>query len=60
MQRAIAQRIDDKARAISEGLGRWKPEEILTEMNVTVPHEGNADDYNFAAQYAQWRSHHPL
>jgi hypothetical protein len=60
VQRAIAQRIDEKAHVISEGLGRWRPKEILAEINVTVPHEGNADDDRFAEKYAEWRSQHPL
>jgi hypothetical protein len=44
----IAQRIDRKARAIRDGRGRWKPEEMLAEMKLALPYEGNEDDNSFA------------
>jgi hypothetical protein len=59
-QEHIAQRIDAKARAIAEGRGRWEAVEILAEMRLAVPDEGNAADDWFAERYAAWRSEHPL
>jgi hypothetical protein len=59
-QEAIVNRIDAKARAIAEGLGRWNPQEILAEMKFAVPYEGTTRDDEFAAAYAKWRSENPI
>jgi len=59
-QESIADRIDTKAKAIAEGLGRWKPDEILAEMKCAVPQEGSTADDEFTNEYAKWRSESPL
>lgn len=59
-QKEIVHRIDNKARAIRNGGGRWNLSEILAEIKFAVTHEGNADDDRFAEQYAVWRSQNPV
>jgi hypothetical protein len=59
-QKEIVHRIDNKARAIQDGRGRWNLSEILAEIKFAVTHEGNADNDRFAEQYAVWRSQNPL
>jgi hypothetical protein len=59
-QREIVHRIDNIARTIRDGRGRWNLSEILAEMKFAVTHEGNEDDDRFAEQYAVWRSQNPL
>ena len=53
-ERDIASRVDAKASAIRDGLGRWDYV-ILTEMRLAVPFELSESEMDFLARYITWR-----
>jgi hypothetical protein len=59
-EQAIAQRIDAKAFAIAERLGRWDRDEIMNEMRIATPFEWSQDDSDFFGRYLQWRRDNPI
>ena len=58
-QRAIASRIDQKARAIAESRGRWDADEVRDEMAIATPHEWTEKDHEFYELYLEWRRGNP-
>jgi hypothetical protein len=50
----IAERIDQKARAIRDGVGAWD-NRIVTEMKVAVGFQMSVAEEQFLESYVAWR-----
>jgi hypothetical protein len=55
----IAQKVDQKARAIGEGVGAWD-DRIISEMHVAVGFEMNVAEQQFLENYVAWRRQNPI
>ena len=55
----IADKVDQKARAIHRGFGAWD-DRIITEMAIAVGFQMNASDEQFLESYVAWRRQNPI
>lgn len=60
LQEWLADKVDKKAKAIADGLGRWVPSEMTAKMSIVTPEEGTAEDDAFLKAYVEWRSRNPV
>ena len=59
-QRAIAGAIDRKARIMTDELGRWDAQQIVSKMTAATPNEWTAVHHEFFNLYLDWRSGVPI
>lgn len=55
----IAQKVDEKSRAIREGIGAWD-DRIISEMHVALGFSMNVADQQFLEDYVAWRRRNPI
>jgi len=55
----IAEKVDQKARAIREGVGAWD-DRVITEMRIAVGFQMNVSDEQFLESYVAWRRQNPI
>jgi hypothetical protein len=55
----IAERVDQKARAIRDGVGAWD-NRIVTEMKIAVGFQMSMAEEQFLESYVAWRRQNPI
>jgi hypothetical protein len=55
----IASKVDQKARAIRDGVGAWD-DRIITEMHIAAGFEINVAEQQFLENYVAWRRQNPI
>ena len=55
----IAERVDQKARAIRDGVGAWD-NRVVTEMKIAVGFQLSVAEEQFLESYVAWRRQTPI
>jgi hypothetical protein len=55
----IVERVDQKARAIRDGVGAWD-NRIVTEMKIAVGFHMSVAEEQFLESYVAWRRQNPI
>ena len=58
-EQEIVERVDQKARAIRDGVGAWD-NRIVTEMKIVVGFQMSMAEEQFLESYVAWRRQNPI